>query len=147
MSDNESSETMQYPNSQDDSRQLGVSENGDNWVYPSAAGTGYVQITLPAAHGQNPEEQLLIKDFGTHVAREVEQSLAPNPYPKASPRRSATETFRHYVGAAEGASLMDEGTLKRMADIASEFEATPYRQEYFEQVLKPYLDGLIPKRR
>src|SRR5208337_3240992 len=140
MSDtNNSSEAMQYPNSQvDESRQLGVNESGNNWQYPSAAATGHVQITLPAAHG-NPEEQLLIKDFGSHVVREVERSLAPNLYPKASPRKSATVTFRHYVGAAQGAQLLDKPALARLEALATEFESVPERQEFFEMVVKPYM--------
>jgi hypothetical protein len=133
-------------NEADKAKQLMVDEQG-NWQYPSAAESGHVQITLPTAHGPNPEEQLLIKDFGAHVAQEVEISLAPNPYPKASPRKSATVTFWHYVGAAKGSQLMDEPALKRMEALANEFEKEPEKQEYFTQVVKPWLVSLKPKRR
>ena len=114
MSDtNNSSEAMQYPNSNMQDKQLGVDESGDNWQYPSASSSGYVEITLPALHGPNSEERMLVKDFGVRVAQEVERSLAPNLYPKASPRTSATVTFRHYLGAAQGATLLDAGALWR----------------------------------
>jgi len=130
----------------DESRR--ITEDGQgNFVYPYASARGYVQITIPAAHGPNPTEQLLVRDFGTHVAKEVEQSLAPNPYPVASPRKSATVTFAHYVGCAEGASLMDAAGLKHMEAIAKEFEAAPDRQEYFTKILQPYLASLSPKQR
>ena len=116
--------------------------------YASAAASGFVEVVLPAAHGPNSEVRMHVRDFGRHVATEIERSLRPNMYPVSSPRRSATETFRHYVGAAKGASLMDAGALKRMGDLAKEFEEVgPDRQEYFEQVLKPYLHGLTPERR
>ena len=133
-------------NKVDESQRMTVDEQG-NWVYPSAVRTGHVEIVVPPAHGPNSEERMLIKDFGAHVAREVERSLGPNPYPKASPRKSATVTFRHYVGAAIGASLMDEAALKRMEALANDFEAEPEQREYFEMVLKPYLYGLTPRRR
>jgi hypothetical protein len=143
--DKQGNESMNYTDDSGD-KQLAVDEQGNNWVYPSGAASGHVQITLPAAHG-NPEEQLLIKDFGGHVAREVERSLAPNLYPKASPRKSATVTFRHYLGAAQGAQLLDPAGLKRMADLASEFESVPGQKEYFEMVVKPWLVTLTPRRR
>jgi hypothetical protein len=134
-------------NEADKAKQLTVDESGNNWQYPSASESGHVQITLPTAHGPNPEEQLLIKDFGAHVAQEVERSLAPNPYPKASPRKSATVTFWHYVGAAKGSQLMDEPALKRMEELARELEKVPEQKEYFEMVVRPYLHGLRPRRR
>jgi hypothetical protein len=122
-------------------------DEGGGIHYASADAEGMVEIVLPAAHGPNSEERLLVKDFGRHVAREVGLSLEPNPYPVSSPRRSATLTFRHYVGTAQGASLMDKGALGRMEALAREFEETDSPKEYFEQVLKPYLHSLSPKRR
>ena len=130
----------------DESQRMTVDERG-NWGYPSAARTGHVEIVLPAAHEPNSEERMLVKDFGAHVAREVERSLAPNLYPVASPRRSATETFRHYVGAAMGASLMDKEGLKRMETLAQDFEREPKQEEFFKQVIRPYLHSLKPGKR
>ena len=137
---------MQYPNSQVD-KQLMVDESGDNWQYPSAASSGHIEVELPTLPGSlNPTERLHVRDFGAHVAKEVERSLT-NPYPVSSPRKSATATLRHYLGAAQGAGLMDEQALKRMENLATEFELEPEKQQFFEEVVKPYLLTLAPKRR
>jgi hypothetical protein len=133
-------------NKVDEARRMTVDQQG-NWQYPSATATGHVEIVIPAAHGPNSEERLLVKDFGAHVAREVERSLAPNPYPVSSPRKSATATFRHYVGAAMGASLMDKEGLERMETLARDFEREPEQQEFFKQVIRPYLYSLKPGKR
>lgn len=135
-----------FANQVDESQRITVDERG-KFQYPSAAATGHVEIVLPAAHGPNGEERMLVKDFGRHVAREVSRSLAPNPYPVTSPRRTATDTFRHYVGAAKGASLLDEEGTKQMTKMAAEFEAARNPQEYFDQVIKPYMMSMSPRRR
>jgi hypothetical protein len=132
-------------NKVDEQHQLTVDQKGD-WVYPSGAATGMVEIVLPAAHGPNSEERLLVKDFGSHVAKEVEKSLT-NPYPVSSPHKSATATLRHYLGAAQDAGLMDEQALKRMESLATEFESEPEKQQFFEEVVRPYLLTLAPRRR
>lgn len=151
MSDtNNSSEAMQYPNSQVD-KQLGVDESGNNWQYPSASASGDVEVVLPTMpDSMNTEQRLLAKDFGGLVAREIQKSLEANPYPNTVPTRKPTEVFRHYLGCAQGSGLLDRGALGRMAELAKEFEQTPEREayfEYFEMVLKPYLVGLRPQRR
>ena len=140
------SEGMQYHNSKADT-QLGVNESGDCWVYPSASSSGYVEIELPALPGSlNPTERLHARDFGVRVANQIESSMKGG-YLKVGALPNAPTVLRHYLGAAQGSGLMDKGALQRMEGLASEFEATPYREEYYEQVLKPYLHSLTPKRR
>ncbi len=136
------SEGMQYPNSQADT-QLMVNEQGD-WVYPSAASTGYVEIELPTLPGSpNPTERLHIRDFGGHVTAKLESAMNTGYLRQQSP----AQVFKHYVAVAKGASLMDEQALKRMETLASEFESEPEKQQYFEMVVRPYLVTLQPKRR
>lgn len=137
---------MAEMNKIDESRRMTVDERG-NWQYPSAAVTGHVEIVVPVPHGPFPEQRMHARDFPATVVRYVGEALKPNPYPVASPMKSPTETFRHFVGAARGLSLMDEGALKRMEQVAREFEAEPEREAYFEQVIKPYMMSMTPKRR
>ena len=62
-------------------------------------------------------------------------------------KQSPAQVFKHYAAVARGASLMDEAALKRMDDLASEFEKEPERDEYYKQVLRPWLHSLTPRRR
>jgi hypothetical protein len=133
-------------NKVDESQRMTVDELG-NWQYPSAAATGYVEIELPALPGSpNPTERLHARDFGGHVASKIESAINRG-YLKSGSQLDPVATLRHYLGAAQGAHLMDPAALKRMETLATEFESEPERQEYFSQVLKPYLHSLTPKRR
>lgn len=124
--------------------QLGVSESGDCWVYPSGSATGFVEIEVPALPGSlNPTERLHMRDFGGHVAAKLESAMNTGYLRKQSP----AQVFKHYAAVARGASLMDEAALKRMNDLASEFEKEPEKQHFFEMVVRPYLLTLAPKRR
>jgi hypothetical protein len=130
----------------DTPEQLGVGEQGD-WQYPSAAQEGYTEIELPTPPGSiNPTERLHMRDFGSHLIEQLDTSMRAS-YLKAGPQQGPVATFRHYIGCAEGAQLMDEGALKRMKDLANDFAAEPEKQEYFNQVVRPYLLTLVPKRR
>ena len=124
-----------------------ASDTREGWNYPSLSSAGLTEVVLPAAHGPNSEERMLVKNFGPFLAGEVEKSLGPNPFPKSFPRKSASQTLWHYIGAAKGASLMDSAAIGRMEMQAREFEKEPDQREYFEQVIKPYLHSLSPKRR
>jgi hypothetical protein len=115
--------------------------------YASAAAEGMVEIDVPVPHGPRAQQRMHARDFPATVVRYVEESLRPNPYPVASPMKSATETFHHFVGAAKGLSLLDEGGLKRMEQLAKEFEAEPDREEFFAQVIRPYMLSMTPRRR
>ena len=116
--------------------------------YPSAAESGHVEIELPALPGApTAVERLHARDFGVVVAGKIETAMTRNPYLRSGPQGSATQIFRHYVGAAEGAGLVDRRTLEHMKQLAEEFEADPDREEFFQQVLKPYLRSLQPGRR
>jgi hypothetical protein len=81
------------------------------------------------------------------VAGKIESSITRNPYLKSGPQQSPTEMFRHYVGVAEGAGLVDRRTLSHMNELAGEFEEEGGSREYFEQVIRPWLYTLKPGRR
>jgi hypothetical protein len=135
-------------NKVDESQSLDRLGPDGRWVYPSAAQSGHVEIELPALPGSpNATERLHARDFGPFVAGKVESSMKQNPYLKSGPQQSPAATFRHYVAVAKGASLMDSAAIGRMETLAKEFESEAEQREFFEQVLKPYLHSLSPKRR
>src|ERR1019366_8298239 len=102
--------------------QLMVDESGDNWQYPSAASSGYVEVELPSLPGAiNPTERLHMRDFGGHVVGKIESSMLCA-YLRSA-QQSPAQVFKHYAAVARGASLMDEQALKRMDDLATEFES------------------------
>jgi hypothetical protein len=116
--------------------------------YDSAAAEGMVQVFLPALPGDShTQERLLAKNFGVHVAGKIEAAFKKQPYLQSGATQSPDRVFRHYLGAAKGSGLVDSGTFGRMEKLAAEFEAESEQQEYFQQVLKPYLFSLTPKRR
>jgi hypothetical protein len=120
---------------QADESQLTVNQEG-NWQYPTSAATGYVEIELPT-------ERLHARDFGGLVVGKLESAMNTGYLTRQSP----AQVFRHYAAVARGASLMDEGALKRMDDLARDFDAEPEKQQYFEMVVRPWLHSLAPKRR
>ena len=123
--------------------QLKVNEQG-GWEYPSGSSSGYVEVELPSLPGSiNPTERLHMRDFGGHLAAKLESAMNTGYLRKQSP----AQVFKHYAAVARGASLMDEGALKRMDDLASEFEKEPEKQQFFEMVVRPYLLTLAPRRR
>jgi hypothetical protein len=128
-------------------RSIGVDDRG-RMAYGSAAAEGMVEIVLPTLpRSPNGEERMLAKDFGVRVAGEIERSMKQQPYLKSGPQKGPAEVFRHYAASAKGYGLMDSATIGRMEKLAAEFEAEPDQQEYFEQVIRPYLLSLMPKRR
>jgi len=123
--------------------QLTVNEQG-GWEYFSGSSSGYVEVELPSLPGAiNPTERLHMRDFGGHVVGKIESSINCGYLRQQSP----AQVFKHYAAVARGASLMDEQALKRMDDLATEFEKEPEKQEYFEQVVRPWLHSLKPRRR
>src|SRR5271157_5315953 len=111
-----------------------------SWAYDDAAATGHVEIELPTLPGSpNPTERLHVRDFGVHVAAKIENFMNQQPYLRLDPRQNAAQVFKHYTAVARGANLMDRAAIGRMETLAREFEAEPEQQEYFKQVIRPYL--------
>jgi hypothetical protein len=132
----------------DESQRLDTLDFKGNWIYPSAASTGHVEIEIPSLPGSpNATERLHVRDFGEVVLGKIEASMNRQGYMETGPTQRPHEVFNHYVSVARGAQLMDKGTLSRMADIAHEFQNEPEQGEYFKQVLTPYLRNLKPKKR
>jgi hypothetical protein len=125
-----------------------LSADGKSFDYPSAAESGHVEIELPTLPGSpDPVERLHARDFGVHVAGKIENAMKQNPYLRSGPQQGPPQVLRHYNAVAKGAELMDAGALNRMEQLAGEFEAEPEREKYFQQVLRPWLNSLSPKRR
>jgi hypothetical protein len=118
-----------------------------NLGYASAGAEGMVEIYVPVPHGPRSEQRMHAKDFPETVIRYVEESLRPNPYPVSSPMKTPTETFRYFVGAAQGLSLLDEGALGNMKTLAQDFESESDRPGYFSEVIRPWLLSLTPGKR
>jgi hypothetical protein len=140
-------ETVLPHSEKDRDSAIGVDTSG-RMNYASGAESGHTEISLPSLPGSpNSEERLLMKDFGVHVSEQIERSFRKQPYMQSGPQQSPPATFRHYVSVAKGAKLVDSGTLSRMEILAKEFEGEAERQEYFQQVIRPYLFNLTPRRR
>ncbi len=138
---------MSEMNKVDESQRMAVDGRG-NWVYPSAAATGHVEIELPTLPGSpNAVERLHARDFGVHVVGKIESSMNRQPYIKTGATQSPAATFRHYVACAKGAQLMDDAGIRRLETLAGEFAGEPDQHEYFVQVLRPYLHSLTPMKR
>jgi hypothetical protein len=121
---------------------------GKNWVYPSAAESGHTQIVLPTLPGSpNSEERLLSKDFGQHVIGKIQASLDRQGYLTTGPQQGPAEIFHHYCGAAAGSGLLDSTALANMKTLAREFSEADDRNEYYAQVIKPWLGSLQPGKR
>jgi hypothetical protein len=138
------------PNKIAESQQMTVDDRG-SWVSPSLAASGHVEIELPTLPGSpNSVERLHACDFGPHVAGAVERSMRRNPYLKSGPQQGPAEVLSHYQAVAKGSKLLDEGTLDYMARLAKEFAAAKGdedRQKYHATMIRPFLNGLTPKRR
>ena len=131
-----------------DSKQaIGVDERGA-LQYRSAAATGHVPIMVPSLPGSPREtETLHARDFGQHVISRIEASMNRKGYMTTGPQQDAVGTLRHYLAVAKGSQLLDAGALKRGNTLADELEREGDREEYFRQVVKPWLGGLTPARR
>ncbi len=125
-----------------------LTPDGKSWQYKSASATGHVEIELPALpNSPNPTERLLVKDFGVFVAGKIESAITRQPYLRSGPQQKPSEVFRHFLGCAKGASLMDSGAIGRMETLAKEFEKEPEQEEFFKQVIRPHLLSLAPGKR
>lgn len=130
---------------QSESHDIGVDERG--WVYPSMAAVGLVGVELPTLPGSLTEvERLHARDFGQHVIAKIESQMNRG-YIRVGPQQSAPEVFAHYIAVAKGASLLDAATLERGKSLAAEFKSETDQQEFYSQVVKPWLGSLSPKRR
>ena len=126
---------------------IGVDDRG-RMNYASAAESGHVEIMVPSLPGSPREtETLHARGFGQHVIGKIEASMNRQGYMTTGPQQGPAEVFKHYAAVSRGASLMDEGTLKRMETLAQDFEREPEQEEFFNQVIRPYLHSLTPKRR
>ena len=139
---------MNQMNKVEPSERLDTLDARGNWVYPSAAATGHVEVELPALPGSpNAVERLHARDFGAYVAGKIESSMGQNPYLKSGPQQGPVQVFKHYAAVAQGASLMDAATIKRMEKLAAEFEAKSDPGEFFSKTIRPFLHGLKPGKR
>ena len=106
-----------------------------------------MEVELPSLPGDiNPTERLHARDFGTHVSAKIENAMKGT-YLRSGPQQGPVATLKHYAACARGAQLMDEQALRRMDDLATEFEKEFEKQEYYRQVIHPYLHSLAPKKR
>ena len=123
--------------------QLEVNAQG-NWIYPSGLAEGYEEIEVPSLPGSlNATERLHMRDFGGRVASKIESSMKTGYLRKQGP----TEVLRHYAAVARGAELIDAPALERLDALSSEFEKEPERDEYYKQVVRPWLHSLKARRR
>jgi len=130
-------------------RGIAVDAKG-NWAYASAAASGDTEVVLPALPGSpNREERLLTKDFGPTVAAKIEAALKRQPYLRSGPSQSPPDVLAHYIATARGAKLLDDGTLHDLERLCKEFSAEKgeHRGTYFATMVRPFLNGLTPKRR
>jgi len=128
-------------------RKIGVNESG-RMTYDSASAEGRTEIELPTLPGSpNAVERLHAADFPGHVIAKIEAALTRQPYLRSGAVQDATQVFQHYTAVARGAGLMDAGTLERMEGLAKEFKQELDREEFFSQMVKPWLLSRTPERR
>ena len=124
-----------------------MDEQLKSWAYPSLAASGRVEVELPSLPGSpRPTEMLHARDFGGHVAGKIEASLKGNPY-KSGPQQNPAQTFRHYLASAQGARLLDNGSMNRMEALARQFDKAADQRDFFNRTIRPYLNSLRPERR
>ncbi|HUZ47329.1 MAG TPA: hypothetical protein VMW54_11905 [Terriglobia bacterium] len=141
----ETSKTM--PTSKADGKKA-IEVNDGQLAYASGAAEGRVEIEVPGLAGSpNAVERLHVADFGPFVVGKLEASMNRQGYLRSGPQQRPSAVFRHYTGTVKGYGLMDGGAIARMEELAREFEEEPDQREYFEQVLRPYLLSLTPKKR
>ncbi len=139
-------ETLPY-DGKTPNRAISINERG-GMTYASASATGHVEIELPALPGgPNQTERLHARDFGAFVAGKIESAMTRQPYLRSGPQQKPSEVFRHYLGCAKGAELMDSRSLKNMEKLAAEFAAESEQAEFYKQVISPWLYGLRPGKR
>ena len=125
-----------------------TTDDDGRMAYSSAAASGDIEIILPSLPGSpNGEERLLVKNFGQTVIGKIESQMKQQGYLRSGPQQDPPGIFAHYLAVARGAALLDAGGLNRMATLAEEFKSEPNREEYYTQVIKPWLGSLVPRRR
>ena len=128
-------------------RGIGVDSNG-KMNYSGAAESGHVEIMLPSLPGSPREtETLHARDFGQTVIGKIESRMKQQGYMTSGPQQDPPGIFAHYLAVARGSQLLDAEGLKRMATLAAEFQSEPDREEYYRQVIKPWLGSLTPTKR
>jgi hypothetical protein len=126
---------------------IGVDASG-RMNYASGSESGHVEVVLPALAGSaNGEERLLMKDFGVHVAGQIERSFSRQPYLRSGPMQSPPEVFSHFIASAKGARLLSPGAQARAEVLAREFAGESEREAYYEMVIKPWLFNLTSAKR
>jgi hypothetical protein len=139
-------ETLPYDGANPD-RGIAVDDRGE-MSYDGASREGRVSVMLPSLPGAPREtETLHAVNFGAFVSGQVERSFQKQPYLKSGPQQKPAEVFRHFLGCAKGAALLDGSAIGRMEKLASEFEKESAQEEYFKQVIRPWLHDLSPQRR
>jgi hypothetical protein len=139
---------MAEMNKVDESQRLDTLDARGNWVYPDAAKSGHVEIEIPSLPGSpNATERMHARDFGQIVIGKIESAMNRQGYLTSGPQQDAVGTLRHYLAVGKGSQLLDAGALKRGNILADELEREGDREEYFREVVKPWLGSLSPKRR
>ena len=134
------------PNKPNESQRIATDERG-SWAYPSLAQSGHVEIELPSLPGSpRLTESLHASALGPHVAEAVERAVRGNPY-KSGPQQNPAQTFRHYLASAQGARLLDNGSINRMEALARQFDKAADQRDFFNRTIRPYLNSLRPERR
>ena len=146
MSDMNTNEQPKWVNNSDAkmAEPLEVNANG-GWVYPAQLKEGFEEIEIPALlpGSTTNTESMHMNKFGAHVASKIESSMKTGYLRKQGP----AQVFAHYVGCAEGASLLTGDALTHMKELSKEFAEVPEQAEYYRQVISPWLQSLSPQRR
>ncbi len=119
--------------------------DGSNRQYGFLSSVGLVEIEVPTPAGsQHPTERMHAKDFGAHVVRKIEAALGPD---YLGEKQNPVQSLHHYIGVVKGLELIDQRTIRRMDQLAGEFEKAPDKREFFASAVKPFLFNLAPQRR
>jgi hypothetical protein len=117
----------------------------DHLSYPSLASQGLEEIELPRRDSTSSTpfkvEKILARNIGSHISRQIENALTD------SDTSEASSILNWYVGACEGAQLLDEGTLKDMKKLAHRFATASDPEGLFIEQIQPWLANLRPRRR
>ncbi len=138
--------TLPYDGKNPD-RGIAVDANG-GMTYDGASREGRIEIELPTLPGSpNPTETLHAVNFGPHVASKIEAAMNRQGYLRSGPQQSGPQTFAHFIACARGAELLDTGTLRRAETLSKEFASEADQKEYYEMVIRPWLQMLTPGKR
>lgn len=115
-------------------------------AYPSMAATGLVEVELPSVPGGPwPTEKLHARDIPALIISRVERALEPRF--KYLHEAAGEVVLGHYVGALQGADLVDKPTSRALDKLVADFSHLDAREQpkYFEEKIAPFIAGLRPK--